>query len=391
VGKAFRALLSRSTSEDGASIFLGVEELQPFAKFTGWEGTDSAWEEDYRELCSELGCDPSCGLDANAFGTLVDDQSDTGCFCTDEELSQLAKLGGEVITLDKSGADLHAMVEAPASVLLRQQYRMHPSMNNFPSKQFYGGKVFSDQSTKDRPAGMLVHGSSGVRSPLLFWTASSSFQDEVQEIATRDSSTRSRANIGEAERCAKLAADIASRTGPKSVAVLSWYNAQVVKIKSCLRDLGCPGVHVGSVVTAQGSEWDYVLLSTVISRSNLPEASAKLGSVADKHLLNVAVSRGRIGLVVLGAPLVLKTDRNWSAFIEHCKSLGGMLDELDSPCLSSDPLCDGDSHAVGIPAMTPVLPGNARHDDAWQNFLDKYKQQKQQCNNKDQQQQRQFQ
>ena len=26
-------------------------------------------------------------------------------------------------------------------VLLRQQYRMHPGINSFPSQQFYGGKV----------------------------------------------------------------------------------------------------------------------------------------------------------------------------------------------------------------------------------------------------------
>lgn len=34
------------------------------------------------------------------------------------------------------------------------------------------------------------------------------------------------ANVKEAQRCARLAAQIAQSAGAKSVAVLSWYNAQ---------------------------------------------------------------------------------------------------------------------------------------------------------------------
>ncbi|CAJ1341353.1 unnamed protein product [Effrenium voratum] len=157
--------------------------------------------------------------------------------------------------------------------------------------------------------------------------------DQVLEVATKDSSTRSKANVKEAERCARLAAEIAARAGAKSVAVLSWYNAQVVELKSWLRHLGARGVHCGSVVTAQGSEWDYVLLSTVLNSS----LEVRLGCLADKHLLNVAVSRGRVGLVVLGRPEVLRTDRHWAAFLEHCEGLGGMLQDGDEPTLSGEP------------------------------------------------------
>lgn len=212
-------------------------------------------------------------------------------------------------------------------------------MNSFPSKQFYDGKVFSDKSTKDRPAGLLAHGS-GARCPVLFWSSPSTFQEEVHEVATRDASTRSKANVKEAHRCARLAAEIAQCAGAKSVAVLSWYNAQVVELKSCLRKQNTSGIHVGSVVTAQGSEWDYVLLSTVLSsKASLQEA--KLGCLADKHLLNVAVSRARVGLVVLGCPDVLQGNRHWAAFLEHCKDLGGMVQDGDEPSLSAEgPMSD---------------------------------------------------
>eukprot|EP00913_Durusdinium_trenchii_P009140 g8590.t1 len=80
---------------------------------------------------------------------------------------------------------------------------------------------------------------------------------------------------------------------------------------------------------SSGSEWDYVLLSTVLS-SPVSLQEAKLGCLADKHLLNVAVSRARVGLVVL------QGNRHWAAFLEHCKDLGGMVQDGDEPALSAE-------------------------------------------------------
>lgn len=314
----------------GGKGCLGSEEMLIFAKLTGFEGSAADWQEEFQSLCQELGAQ---GIDLATFSRLVDDASEQGCFCTDEELRNIIRSG------TTTSSQPECVMQAPKSVLLRQQYRMHPSMNSFPSKQFYDGKVFSDKSTKDRPAGLLAHGS-GARCPVLFWSSPSTFQEEVHEVATRDASTRSKANVKEAHRCARLAAEIAQCAGAKSVAVLSWYNAQVVELKSCLRKQNTSGIHVGSVVTAQGSEWDYVLLSTVLSsKASLQEA--KLGCLADKHLLNVAVSRARVGLVVLGCPDVLQGNRHWAAFLEHCKDLGGMVQDGDEPSLSAEgPLSD---------------------------------------------------
>lgn len=237
--------------------------------------------------------------------------------------------------------------EAPASVLLRQQYRMHPQLNRFSSVQFYGGQVADDSSTLQRPLGLLEHPRTRSRCAALFWTSPCGFQEEVQEVATRDASTQSKANPQEADRCVTLAAELAARAGPRSVAVLSWYNAQVSELRRRLRQHAhCAGVHVGSVVTAQGSEWDYVLLSTVRSVSG-NSRGASLGCLADKHLLNVAVTRGRLGIVVLGNPTSLSTCRPWKAFLEHCREVGGFMEADDDV----PPLV-----ARGTLAATPVGP-----------------------------------
>jgi hypothetical protein len=66
---------------------------------------------------------------------------------------------------------------------------------------------------------------------------------------------------------------------------------QVPKISDLLRQEGLPQVHCGSIATAQGSEWDYVLLSTVRS-----EKGGKLGLLSDPHTMNVAITRARHGI-----------------------------------------------------------------------------------------------
>eukprot|EP00927_Polykrikos_kofoidii_P002556 TRINITY_DN1101_c1_g1_i1.p1 TRINITY_DN1101_c1_g1~~TRINITY_DN1101_c1_g1_i1.p1 ORF type:complete len:1635 (-),score=260.37 TRINITY_DN1101_c1_g1_i1:52-4680(-) len=354
IAAAFRSLDRSSVGR------LRCEEMRTFAEAQGFEGTPEDWDVEYEKLCDYVSCEPSEGLCLTIFQQLAEDESESGCFCTDNELRELAGLPTQQHIGENSlGADqLRKHAVPPTSVLLRQQYRMHPSMNRFPSEQFYGGMVCDDLSTLQRPAGLLVHPATRKRCAVFFWTSPSNFHEEVQEVATRDASTRSKVNLGEAERCAALAAQLVALAGAKSVAVLSWYNAQLVELKRSLQENGCKGVHCGSVVTAQGSEWDYVLLSCV--RGNTPSsqrhgedgprdeegngaassrrrpsarASVALGCLADRHLLNVAVTRGRLGIVVMGSPDVLRANRHWSAFLDHCKEEGGWLCADERPCL----------------------------------------------------------
>lgn len=259
----------------------------------------------------------------------------------------------ERLSKQKEQFDSHPSLRFAPSVLLRQQYRMHPSMNRFPSQHFYGGQVGDDESTTLRPAGLLLHPSTRNKCATIFWQSPGRFQEEVQEVASRDASTRSKVNRQEAERCAQLAAAL-RHAGAKSVAVLSWYNAQVAELRTRVTRAAGDGVHVGSVVTAQGSEWDYVLLSTVRSSvltggargdADASEAetenrrvnrkSVAIGCLADRHLLNVAVTRGRLGIIVFGCTQVLQSNHHWSAFLRHCQNEGGYLEPGEEPLLAS--------------------------------------------------------
>ena len=113
-----------------------------------------------------------------------------------------------------------------------------------------------------------------------------SFALRVSQVRTAGASAKSRANPQEASRAAALAKVLAAAVGPRRVAVLSWYNAQVQQLHELLEG---SGVYAGGVVSAQGNEWDYVLLSTVRC------SAGGLGALEDEHLLNVALTRARLG------------------------------------------------------------------------------------------------
>lgn len=213
---------------------------------------------------------------------------------------------------------------------LAQQYRMHPKISVFPSAHFYDARLHDDPSVLARLPGLLERRPPGTETnpsaepvALLFWdfasseNASKCSAEEVRSVRTCESGVGSRSHLAEATCVAELARSLAAAVGPGSVGILTWYNAQVAAISELLGPSA--GIHVGSIATAQGSEWDYVLLSTVRRG-----ASNNLGIVSDPHNLNVALTRARLGLVVFGHGTTLSKDHNWAAFINHCHQCGAV-------------------------------------------------------------------
>lgn len=72
-------------------------------------------------------------------------------------------------------------------------------------------------------------------------------------------------------------------------------------------------VEVRSVDGYQGREKEVIILSAV--RSN---RQGRVGFLCDWRRLNVAITRAKSGLVVIGDSATLRRDDNWRAFIEWC-------------------------------------------------------------------------
>jgi len=71
-----------------ADNHLCEREMRSFATFVGFDGTAEEWAEEFRLLCADGGLDPEAGVDLRLFSRLVEDSSEKGCFCSDDELRE---------------------------------------------------------------------------------------------------------------------------------------------------------------------------------------------------------------------------------------------------------------------------------------------------------------
>lgn len=208
---------------------------------------------------------------------------------------------------------------SPASVhMLRTQYRMHPAISLFPSNHFYGGLLLNGENVTSRQIHRSYHGDKKLRfGPLTFLDTSSSNTREVRN------SSGSLYNSAEASIViAAITALVRLYQGEEfmdNIVVLSPYKQQVGTLKSlimrnrALRDLS---IEVSTVDGIQGREKSIVFLSTVRSGH-----SHGIGFVDDDRRMNVAITRARHSLIVVGnATALSQSSTLWTSLISHCRS-----------------------------------------------------------------------
>merc|ERR1711920_608779 len=136
---------------------------------------------------------------------------------------------------------------------------------------------------------------------------------------------------------------------PTQVGVVTPYAAQVKLLRTLLARAGLPtsrekgGVEINSVDGYQGREKEAIVISTVRSSS-----SGGLGFVADWRRANVAFTRARRGLVVVGDPDTLgREPSTWAPWLKWVRKTGCYR---PSGCLDNLPAPRGEAEAVGLAA-----------------------------------------
>ena len=88
-------------------------------------------------------------------------------------------------------------------------------------------------------------------------------------------------------------------------------------------------MQVGSVEAFQGQESKVVILSLVrssktnagdVKKSN-SDVIQRMGFVSCSKRFNVAITRARSLLIVVGNSEVLSQDEHWKSFVDYCKDL----------------------------------------------------------------------
>ncbi|XP_074749477.1 helicase MOV-10 isoform X3 [Strix uralensis] len=148
------------------------------------------------------------------------------------------------------------------------------------------------------------------------------------------------------------------RVSPKEVGIISPYRKQVEKIRKAITSLdpvlrALPDISllkVGSVEEFQGQERRVILISAVRSCSEyFPlDETFNLGFLKNPKRFNVAITRAKALLIVVGNPAVLSKDQHWHRFLGYCREEGGYT---GYPYEDESPAEDGlaaDLHALRL-------------------------------------------
>ncbi|XP_067126057.1 putative helicase mov-10-B.1 [Centruroides vittatus] len=108
---------------------------------------------------------------------------------------------------------------------------------------------------------------------------------------------------------------------PKDIGIISPYRKQVDNITNKLKlNASCDDISVGSVEEFQGQERKAIIISTVRSNPNplAKDHKLKLGFLKEPKRFNVAVTRAKALLIIIGNPFNLSKDKNWNRVLEYC-------------------------------------------------------------------------
>ncbi|MBI5209752.1 MAG: AAA family ATPase [Elusimicrobia bacterium] len=216
---------------------------------------------------------------------------------------------------------LKSLLPSDLQSLLRVQYRMHETIMGFPSREFYDGRLIADESVRTHTAAGLegVSPVELVARPLVFVdTAGAGFEESWNALL------ESRENAGEARLAARLAQELlACGLRPKDMGILTPYVAQARLLKTLLR---VPGLEIGSVDGFQGREKEATIVSLV--RSN---QEAEVGFLADTRRMNVAITRSRRLLVMIGDSATLGQHPFYARFIDYADAQGAHRSAYEWP------------------------------------------------------------
>ncbi len=209
---------------------------------------------------------------------------------------------------------VHEVLPKEFKTLLERQYRMNETIMGFSSRIFYHNLLIADESVKDQ----TLSGLKGVqkmeetdKTPLIFIdTAGKGFEEKLEP------GSESRYNAEEAGLViSELKKMLALGVPASEVAVISPYSAQVRLLASRSPE---PLVEIDSVDGFQGREKELVIVSLV--RSN---HEGEMGFLTDTRRMNVAMTRARRKLIVIGDSRTLSSIKFYKDFMKYAEEVGG--------------------------------------------------------------------
>ncbi|XP_059313666.1 probable helicase MAGATAMA 3 [Lycium ferocissimum] len=197
--------------------------------------------------------------------------------------------------------------------MLKTQYRMHPEIRNFPSREFYE-EALEDGPDVEEQTKRSWH-EYRCFGPF-------SFFDIHDGKESQPSGSGSWQNVDEVEFVLAMYRKLVSRypelKSSSRLAIISPYRHQVKLLRQKFREtFGVESdkvVDINTVDGFQGREKDVAIFSCVRASKD-----KGIGFVADYRRMNVGITRARSSVLVVGSASTLRRDKRWQNLVESAE------------------------------------------------------------------------
>lgn len=198
-------------------------------------------------------------------------------------------------------------------IRLEVQYRMHPALSEFPSNLFYEGSLQNGVQGFERQLKGVDFPWPIMDKPMFFYCCQGQ-----EEIAGSGTSYLNRTEAAYVEKI--ITRFLKSGLRPEQLGVITPYEGQRSFLVQYMQHNGSfhtklyQEIEVASVDAFQGREKDIIVFSCV--RSNEHQG---IGFLNDPRRLNVALTRARYGIIIVGNPKVLSKQPIWNHLLSFYK------------------------------------------------------------------------
>ena len=190
------------------------------------------------------------------------------------------------------------------SQLLNVQYRMNSLLMKFPNAEFYNNNLKSDSSVDDITINDIINSDTQEEAMLFIDTSK---VDDIGEKHLKDS--KSIINKLEADIAVNIVNDYLNvGLEEEDIGIISPYADQVKIIQDKTP------VEVKTVDGFQGREKEIIIISTVRSNEN-----GNIGFLSDLRRLNVAITRAKRKLIIIGNINTLKVNPTYLRLIDFAR------------------------------------------------------------------------
>jgi predicted DNA helicase len=197
------------------------------------------------------------------------------------------------------------------SYMLKIQYRMNEVIKQFPSQEFYKNLLISDENVKDIKLSDITQktGDNPITddTPIVFVDTHGKFLEKQKK------GSKSKYNPEEAQIVKKIV-DTLKEIGVKTedIGIITPYKDHEEYLKKLITD-----VEIKTVDGFQGREKEVIIISLVRSNPN-----EEIGFLDDTRRLNVALTRAKRKLIIIGDSKTLSSSDIYKKLLEYIEKKG---------------------------------------------------------------------